>query len=468
MTLRARITLGSTLIAVLLLGLASTVVFAQLSAVIAQKEKAVLHGITEVYRGAIEDDPGERFPTPGTKQHVAIVDPGGTVRMNTLPERLQEKLASIIAEDQRLQMVTAGGSTFTVYVDPVTTPGGTWYVVATRDADLAEDVRDEVTQLLVAVLVAAAAVFALGSWFVAGAALRPVERMRRSAQNLAVARDAELLPEGPERDELTALARTLNDLLERMRTSAVRERQMISDASHELRNPLAVLNAQLALVDGEDPASDEAAIADARRTASRLSRIADSLLQLSRIDADAEPGRSTLAATAGAVAEAVDRARLRVAEERPELTVDIDYRIEIEEERATVRIAADDFGRIVDNLVANAIAAAAGDLVILVRLAQHRDEAILTVQDDAGGFEPDVAARAFERFVRGQAADHPGGGLGLSIVARLAARAGGTAVISNSPGVGAEVVIALPAEPATRADADGDRSGDRSANTHHR
>ena len=460
LSLRGRITLGSTLVAVLLLGLAAIIVFAQLSAVVAEKERAVLHGITEVYRGMIEGTPPERFEVPGPKQHVAVLDPQGTVRIDTLPLRLQDRLTEIVEMGPRLHSVTTTHETFLVYVDPIETSSGTWYVIATRDQNLAEDVIGEVTQLLTAVLIVSALVFAIGSWVVAGAALRPVERMRRSAATLAVATRGDLLPIGSAHDELGALALTLNDLLERMRAAADRERQMVSDASHELRNPLAVLRAQLELVDGTDTESDLAVVADARATLGRLSRVADALLQLSRIDAARESGRATVAEVAAALTDAVDRARVRVAEDATERSADVDFRIAAAPPELVVRIGADDIGRILDNLIDNALCATAGDVDVLVTLAHEAGALVLSVRDDAGGFDPSVADRAFERFVRGERTSYSGGGLGLAIVARLAVRAGGSARIENTPGVGASVIVELP----TTATAESDLS----ANTHQR
>jgi signal transduction histidine kinase len=441
-SLRARITIGSTIVAVLLLAGASAVVYMHLTGIVADKERAILHGITEVYRGAIEEDPGERFPPPGVKQHVAIVAPDGTERMNTFPAGLVDRVSDVIEEGPRLHHVRSGDTTFFVYVDPVETAGGTWYVLATRDTDIAEDVLSDVVRLMVLVLTVGALVFAVGSWFVAGAALRPVEQMRRSAETLVVARRGELLPVGDAHDDLADLARTLNDLLERMRAANERERQMVSDASHELRNPLAVLHAQLGLIDGADATADAAAVHDARTTLARLTRIADSLLRLSRIDAVDDVGSAAVRELVGALTDSVDELRLRSAERMPGRAVDLDFTIDIRDEEMRLRIRADDFTRVVDNLVDNALSASGPrDVRIAVAFEADSEGARLSVTDDAGGFDPEVAAHAFERFVRGRAPAYAGSGLGLAIVAALASKAGGRAVIENRQGVGATVVV---------------------------
>ena len=303
----------------------------------------------------------------------------------------------------------------------------------------------EVILLLTGILLVGALVFALGSWFVTGAALRPVERMRRSAESLAVSRRGELLPVGASRDELADLARTLNDLLERMRAASDRERQMVSDASHELRNPLAVLQAQLQLVDGIDADADAVVLDDARATLTRLTRTADALLQLSRIDSVDGTGSATVSQLSSTLTDSIDRLRLRSTELGPEHELDLDFHVVVDAESAVVPISVDDFGRIVENLVDNSIGAADGPVSVTVTLTQSPAAIELSVSDDAGGFDPDVAQRAFERFVRGSAPTYPGSGLGLAIVARLAQKAGGNARVENRQGVGATVVVTFTA-----------------------
>ncbi|MFC4139277.1 HAMP domain-containing sensor histidine kinase [Microbacterium sp. GCM10011525] len=447
------------MVAVVLLIAAAIAVYAQITVIVEAREKAVLHGITEVYRGVIQEDPQEHFEKPGIKQHVAVIDPSGTTRMNTLPKGLQDGLDEMLAKGRGLHRISSTKETYYVYVDPVKTSEGTWYVIATRDTDIGEDVTGGVEKLLLTILAVGAVVFALGSWFVSGAALRPVEQLRRSAESLVVRRRDDLLPVGEAKDELNALAQTLNDLLERMRSASERERQMVSDASHELRNPLSVLQSQLALVDGADPAADAAVLEDARDTLTRLVRVADSLLQLSRIEAADAGGAATVLELASELTERVDSIRLRTAADTDEREIDIDFRIETSDPAAVVDIAASDFGRVIDNLVDNAIgAASASDVRVLVALTQTMDALTLTVEDDAGGLDPAIADRAFERFVRGSSSSYSGGGLGLAIVARLATLADGAVSLDDRPGVGATATVVLPTAS----------GADVSANTHQR
>jgi hypothetical protein len=88
LSIRARIVLGSTAVVVVVVIAACLAVYTQISAIAVAREKAVLHGIAEVYRGIILEDPSEPFEKPGVDQHVAIIAPDGIAKMNTLPHAL--------------------------------------------------------------------------------------------------------------------------------------------------------------------------------------------------------------------------------------------------------------------------------------------------------------------------------------------------------------------------------------------
>ena len=121
---------------------------------------------------------------------------------------------------------------------------------------------------------------------VAGAALRPVERMRRRAEQITEHDAAERLPVPDTRDEIEALGRTLNELLERLDAALARERRLLSDASHELRTPLTVLRTgiQVALRRERDVDELRAALESAEHEAGRVTRIAEDLLVVARAD----------------------------------------------------------------------------------------------------------------------------------------------------------------------------------------
>jgi len=118
------------------------------------------------------------------------------------------------------------------------------------------------------------------------AALRPVERMRARAERITERQLLERLPVSDAADEIAALGRTLNAMLDRVEAAVARERRVVSDASHELRTPLTTLRAEvdLALMGDRDNAELRAALKSASEEARRMSRLADDLLVLARAD----------------------------------------------------------------------------------------------------------------------------------------------------------------------------------------
>ena len=296
-------------------------------------------------------------------------------------------------------------------------------------------------------VIGALALFALlgvTSWLLSGAALRPVARMRREAQRLGTEDAPGILQAGRARDELADLAATLNEFLERNRKSVERERQMVSDASHELRTPLAVLVAQLdeAATITDSPAAQLKAIAGASRTANRLSHLATNLLELSKLDSNQAPSSSTWSALSLELAQSIDRSRI-LAHPR---SIEVDF--EIGDAPAAMRfdVSASNFGRLVDNLVANSIAASRAGTVVFVSLTELASTLRLVVRDEGSGVPEDFLPLAFDRFSRpdeSRRTPDGGSGLGLSIVAAIVAQARGTIEMHNLD-VGLAVSVALP------------------------
>jgi signal transduction histidine kinase len=254
---------------------------------------------------------------------------------------------------------------------------------------------------------------------------------------------SELLPVGPAQDEISDLARTLNELIGQLRTSAERERQIVSDASHELRTPLAIIQTQLELAQRQAttlPAM-KTDVAAAQRTLARLSVLATSMLELSRIDAQATPGRSTTGALAAELANAADRGRQRVGHR----DIRIEYSSDIPESGVTIAVSEADFGRVCDNLVNNALAAMAQSGLIELALVAREDGVTLRVDDSAGGMDTAFEPLAFDRFSRADdARAGEGSGLGLPIVAGIAAVSGGDVTLDNRPGEGLGVEVRFP------------------------
>ncbi|MGH9101894.1 MAG: sensor histidine kinase [Acidimicrobiales bacterium] len=283
---------------------------------------------------------------------------------------------------------------------------------------------------------------ALAAWLLAGAALRPVERMRRQAAELSE-HDADAALVVPRsRDEIAALARTLNGLLGRLHGALGRQRGFVSAAGHELRSPLAVLRGELELASRPNRSRNELAttVELAAEETDRLIRLAEDLLLLSRGDEQAL--RVDLSACD--VVEVAQRSIAGLANRAAAVSVTVTL------DAPGDLVAVVDgvwLRQMADNLLDNALRYAPPGSEVQVRLAVAGAELELSVLDRGPGFPEEYLPRAFERFSRSDGARSRGGGgsgLGLSIVHSLARAHGGGAEVANRPGGGAVARITLP------------------------
>ena len=272
------------------------------------------------------------------------------------------------------------------------------------------------------------------------AALRPVERMRSLAEQITEHQLSGRLPESDAADEIAALGRTLNAMLDRIEAAVARERRVVSNASHELRTPLTTLRAEvdLALMGDRDKPELRAALESASEEARRMSRLADDLLVLARADQGRLPLRPQPLAARELLEHAADRARA-ATELRARSIVVADV-----PDGCAVRADPDRAAQALDNLITNALRY--GDGRIILRARSNDDHVELHVIDEGDGFSDELLPRAFERFGRGHHArsTEPGSGLGLALVEAVAVAHGGHADARNQRDGGADVSITLP------------------------
>jgi len=307
--------------------------------------------------------------------------------------------------------------------------------IALRDKEL-----DRLRTLLLIAGPLALLLASAGGYELARAALRPVDRMRSRAERITERQLSERLPVSDAADEIGALGRTLNAMLDRVEAAVARERRVVSDASHELRTPLTTLRAEVdvALLGDRDKAELRAALESASEEAKRMTRLADDLLVLARADQGRLPlhpqplmARELLeAAAARTRASAEVWGRLITVGEAPD-----DCAVSADPDRAAQAL---------DNLIVNALLYGEGTITLSAR---HDGEHVeLHVTDEGQGFPGDLLPRAFERFGRGRHVrpDQPGSGLGLALVQAVAVAHGGHAEARNRPDRGADVSITLP------------------------
>ncbi len=348
------------------------------------------------------------------------------------------------------------GNTFTVGSDP---SGERFRVRATtgddgqvRVAAISLDDVDAAVGRLIAVEVVATtvvlAILGLVAFWVLRLGVRPLKSMTRTATAIAGGADlAQRVPDAPAGTEAGELGQALNTMLARLerafadqQASEERLRQFVADASHELRTPVATIRGYAELHRRgalDDPAERDQAMRRTEAEARRMGELVDDLLLLARLDQgrplEREPvDLGVLAVDAAADARAMAPGRPVRASTEAGVVVDGD------EHRLR---------QVVANLVRNALVHTPGDAAVTVTSRRRGEHGVVEVRDAGPGLDADRAARAFERFYRGdpgRARDTGGSGLGLAIVRAVAVAHGGTATLTSAPGEGTAVSVEIP------------------------
>jgi signal transduction histidine kinase len=433
LSLRSRITVVSTAIVAVTLVLGALVFVLVLRTVLLdQLDSTVERDLTQIATAMENTGTAAGFDPEDDEVLVQVTDASGALlagseTLGGSPLNLEKNSDSQVV---RLPEEDAGYLMAIEESDGVT-------VAAGRSLETVDEAVSTVAGLLAAAVPLLIGVVALLTWIVVGRALAPVERMRREVDAVTATNLDRRVADRGRPDEIGRLARTMNSMLDRLDTSQRAQRQFVSDASHELRSPLASLRqyAEVAQSHPDRVSLDDLAEAMLDEGA-RLERLVQGMLLLAQV---AE--RSL--ATSGT---AVDLDDLVLAEARRlrdtmALTVDA-TRV------GPARVHGDQglLGQVVRNLVDNAAQHAAGLVALSVGVSDG--EAVLVVEDDGHGVPPGESDRVFERFVRldeSRARASGGTGLGLAIVRESVTAHGGTVQVSAGELGGARFEVRLPA-----------------------
>jgi signal transduction histidine kinase len=278
-------------------------------------------------------------------------------------------------------------------------------------------------------------------WVVAGRVLAPIGRITSVARDIqATDLSRRIQLPGPE-DELKQLADTFDAMLARLDAAFAAQRQFVADASHELRNPLAIIrtNVDVALADPDASPDDlRQAIAVVKRAGDRMTLLVDDLLALARRQ---EPTLEHEPVDLGAaVAEASDD--FVVPAEARGIVLDraIAPGVVVTGDREALK-------RVVANLLHNAVRLAPAESRIRLATGSEGNRAWIAVADEGPGISPEDQAHVFDRFWRSDKArsrSDGGTGLGLAIVRQIVESHGGEVRLNSKVGVGSSFVVWLP------------------------
>jgi signal transduction histidine kinase len=278
-------------------------------------------------------------------------------------------------------------------------------------------------------------------WVIAGRVLAPIERITSVARDIQATDLSRRIELGGPEDELRRLADTFDAMLARLDAAFGAQRQFLADASHELRNPLAIIrtNLDVALADPDaDPEELRQSLVVIQRASDRMSHLVDDLLALAR--GQALEVRSETVDLGAAVADASDE--LFLSAKRRDITLD----------RTIVPgvVVSGDYDalkRAVSNLLENAVRYAPPGSRVRLAVGSERSRAWVSVSDEGPGLAPEDQRRVFDRFWRadkGRSRAEGGTGLGLAIVRQIANSHGGEVQLQSRVGVGSTFTIWLP------------------------
>lgn len=273
-------------------------------------------------------------------------------------------------------------------------------------------------------------------------ALRPIDRLTAAAKRISVSDLDQRVEVGTADDELSRLAATFNEMIERLQQSFEKQSRFVSDASHELRTPIAVIKGYADLIDQwakDDPKVLAESVAAIRKEAKSMTGLTEELLFLARGDSGALTLQKEDFPVSGLLEDLIGERRLIAPGHRFESSAPGGLLLHADRELLKQALRA-----LVDNAVK--YTPAGGDIRLEAHEAEHR--IILRVQDTGIGIPESERAKLFDRFYRldrDRSREKGGSGLGLSIVKWIVEAHGGTVRIEGNLEGGTCVVVRLPA-----------------------
>jgi signal transduction histidine kinase len=274
------------------------------------------------------------------------------------------------------------------------------------------------------------------SYWSARRTLHRVEKITETVARIGTEGLEERLPEPVNSDEISRLAKTFNNMLDRLQASVNQLRTVTGGIAHDLKSPVTLIRGTLESAlcnEGNDKWRDS--VGEAVENLDKLLQLLNTTLDLAEAEAGALHIDRGPVDFSDVVKQLVDIYQPAMAEHHHEVTADVEENVIVD---ADVTL----LNRVVSNLLENELTHLPAGCQVKIRLYSDQGSALLVVEDNGPGFPADIAGRLFKRFVRGK--QSPGHGLGLAFVDAVAQAHGGGTQVSERPGGGAVVTLSLP------------------------
>jgi heavy metal sensor kinase len=450
LSLRARLTLWYTIALVLVLGLFGGDVLVEqkrLGIRRADQELDSVHAtLATIFREELRELDAPELAAREAKDAmrslgdgIVILDGSGRPLAAQL-DRLT--LADVMSRQSMPSALTIDSTSgeWRVHARSVTIEGGTYTLVVARPLmDLAREQR-EVREAMFVVIPLALLLAGAGGWWLASIGLRPVTQMASRAASIPLTGIEDLGPV-PRDDELGQLARAFNALVSRLRAALQTQRQLMADASHELRTPVSVIRTATDVAlsrEHRDEAEYRDALAIALTQAQRLGRVVEDMLTLARADVGAYPLRPVNLYLDDLIEDCRRAVAVLAAQRNITVTATGTRDVPVRGDEELLR-------RLVVNLLQNAVQHSPKDGTVSVDVSPNGSRVYVRVVDSGTGIAESDRARIFERFVQLDPSRRAEGtGLGLPIARWIADVHQGSLSVESTGPTGSTFCVVLP------------------------
>jgi signal transduction histidine kinase len=274
------------------------------------------------------------------------------------------------------------------------------------------------------------------SYWSARRTLHRVERITETVARIGTEDLKERLPEPVNSDEISRLAKTFNNMLDRLQASVNQLRTVTGSIAHDLKSPVTLIRGTLESAlcnEGNETWRDS--VGEAIEDLDRLLQLLNTTLDLAEAEAGALHIDRGPVDFSDVVRQLVDIYQPAMAEHHHEVTTDLEEHVVVDADMTLLN-------RVVSNLLENELTHLPAGCHVNIRLRSQQGSAELVIEDNGPGFSPDIGSQVFKRFVKGK--NSPGHGLGLAFVDAVAQAHGGVAKVSDRPGGGAVIILSLP------------------------